>query len=100
MLSPSGLSPIASTSAPHSRNASAPSAVARLPLAELRRLAGFVESGLLTLDDAGVAREEAGALERRAELWVDLDEGARDAVPHRTCLAGRAAAVQADAQVV
>ena len=39
-----------------------------LPLRELRRLAGLVEAGLLALDDARVAREEALALEDAAEL--------------------------------
>src|SRR6476660_4285353 len=47
-----------------------------LPLAELRSLAGFVQAGFLALDDACVAREEAGALQRHAKLGVDLDERA------------------------
>src|SRR5690606_22941539 len=50
-----------------------------LTLRELRRLAGLLETGLLALDDAGVAREEPGLLERRAVvLAVDLVEGAGD----------------------
>ena len=41
----------------------APPEEAPLPLRELRRLAGLVEPGLLALDDARVARQEALALE-------------------------------------
>src|SRR6478735_8547901 len=44
-----------------------------LPLAELWRLAGLVEAGLLALHHARIAREETGALERSAKLGVDLD---------------------------
>src|SRR6476661_1802305 len=71
-----------------------------LPLAELRRLARLVQAGLLALHDACVTRQEAGALQRHAELRVDLDECTGDPVAHRACLARRAAAVEADAQVV
>ena len=39
-----------------------------LSLRELWRLAGLVEAGLLALDDAGVAGEEALALERHPQL--------------------------------
>ena len=66
---------------------------------ELRRLAGLVEPGLLALDDACVAREEALALERHPQLGIGLDERTGDPVPHRAGLAGRAAAVDADADV-
>ena len=69
-------------------------------LRELRRLAGLVETGLLALDDARVAREEALALERDPQLRVGLDERAGDAVPHGSGLAARAAAVDANADVV
>src|SRR5215213_1799137 len=71
-----------------------------LTLAELRGLAGLVEAGLLALDLAGVAGEEALPLERHAQLGVDLDERARDTVPDGSGLAARAAAVDADAEVV
>src|SRR6188472_4445871 len=70
---------------------------ADLPLRELRRLA---QAGLLALDDAGVAREEALALERHAHLRIGLDERARDAVPDCTRLAGRATAGDAYAEVI
>ena len=49
---------------------------------------------------ARVARQEAAALQRHAELRIDLDERARDAVAHRAGLARGAAAVDAHAQVV
>src|SRR5213076_2615378 len=42
----------------------------QLPLAELRRLARFVQAGLLALHDARVASQEAGALQRHAKLRV------------------------------
>src|SRR4029078_8626402 len=45
-----------------------------LPLAALRRLAGLVEAGLLALALARVARQEAGPLQRDAELGIHLDE--------------------------
>ena len=41
-------------------------------LAELRGLAGLLETGLLALDDAGVASEQPGLLERRA-VGLDVD---------------------------
>src|SRR5579884_1492940 len=71
-----------------------------LPLAELRRLACLVQAGLLALDLARVAREEARPLERHPELGIHLDERSGDAVPDRARLTGRAAAVDAHAQVV
>src|SRR5438093_13513224 len=72
----------------------------RLTLAELRRLAGLVQAGLLALHDARVAREEAGALQGHTELGVELDERAGDPVPHRSGLAARTAAVYAHANVI
>src|SRR5215218_1911208 len=69
-------------------------------LGELRSLAGLVQPGLLALHDARVAGEEAGALQRHAQLGIHVDEGARDPVPHRTGLPARAAAVHANADVV
>src|SRR6266498_3912073 len=70
-----------------------------LALRELRRLARLVQAGLLALDDPGVPREEAGSLERDAELRVGFDEGAGDAVANGACLAARPASVDADAEV-
>src|SRR3954466_15617995 len=71
-----------------------------LTLRELRGLAGLVQAGLLALDLACVAREETLALERHAQLRVHLDQRAGDAVPDGSGLAGGAAAVDADAEVV
>src|SRR3954468_9334327 len=71
-----------------------------LPLAELGRLARLVQAGLLALHDACVTRQEAGALQRHAKLGVDFDERTGDPVAHRACLARRAAAMEADTQVV
>src|SRR5947208_12133364 len=72
----------------------------RLPLAELRRLARFVQAGLLALHDARVTRQKAGALQRHAKLRVDLHERPGDPVAHRPRLPGRTAAVHAHTQVV
>src|SRR5689334_13277387 len=44
----------------------------RSALAELRGLAGLLETSLLALHDAGVAGEQAGLLERRA-VGLDVD---------------------------
>src|SRR5947207_11359155 len=71
-----------------------------LPLRELRRLARLVEARLLALDDACVARQEAGALQRLAKLRIRFHERARDAVAHGACLPARPAAVHAHADVV
>src|SRR5437764_4847407 len=60
-----------------------------LALRELWRLARLVQSGLLALDLARVARQEALALERHAELRVRLDECAGDAVANGAGLAGQ-----------
>src|SRR4051794_38320470 len=73
---------------------------AKLPLAELRRLARLVQPGLLALDDAGVAREKACTLERYAQLGIGLDERAGDAVANSARLAARPTAVDAHANVV
>src|SRR5207247_11269661 len=72
---------------------------ATLTLAELRRFAGLVETGLLALDDAGVARQEAGALERLAQVRIGLDERAGDPVADRAGLPARTAAVDAHSDV-
>src|SRR5438132_9339133 len=71
-----------------------------LALAELRSLARLVQPGLLALDDAGVARQEAGALERHAQVRIHLDERTSEPVTHRAGLAARPAAVDAHADVV
>src|SRR3954470_11292006 len=72
----------------------------RLALAELRGLARLVQPGLLALDDACVARQEAGALERDAQFRVGLDERARDSVTDGACLPARTTAVHTHADVV
>src|ERR1700752_3940073 len=80
--------------------AAARRSLGRLALAELRRLAGLVEAGLLALDLACVPRAEALALEGHAQFGVRLDESAGDPVPDRTRLPGQAAAVDTDTEVV
>src|SRR5215207_2556931 len=62
-------------------------------LRELRPLAGLLEAGLLALLHAGVAREEAAALELGAQVRVGVDERARDAMAQGAGLGGDAAAV-------
>src|SRR3970040_2333237 len=54
-----------------------------LALCVLWRLARPLETGLLALLDARVAREEAGLAQRRAVLLVEREEGARDPVRNR-----------------
>src|SRR5712691_7537719 len=66
---------------------------ANLALGELRRLARLVEPGLLPLHDACVSGQEAGALERHAQLGIRLDERACNSVAHRAGLAAGPAAV-------
>src|SRR5205823_3117059 len=68
-------------------------------LGKLRRFASLVEAGLLALDNPGVALEEAGALERLAQVRISLDERPGDPVAHRPGLAARAAAVDAHADI-
>src|SRR5262249_15602770 len=75
-------------------------ATSGLALRELRRLASLVQAGLLPLDDASVSGQEALALERHAQVRIDLDERAGDAVPDGAGLSARPAAVDADAEVV
>ena len=58
-----------------------------------------MEARLLALDLAVVAREEAGPLERRAQVLVGLAQGAGDAVTHGAGLAADAAAEHVDADV-
>src|SRR5918997_1737960 len=69
-------------------------ATSALALGELRPLAGLLEPGLLALLDARIAREEAAALELRAQVRVRVDECARDAVAQGAGLGGHAAAVE------
>src|SRR6185312_11699784 len=71
-----------------------------LALRELRRLARLVQAGLLALDLARVAREEALALERDAQLRVRLDERAGDPVAYGSSLSCEPAAVDAHTKVV
>src|SRR5687768_1183999 len=68
----------------------------RSALAELRSLAGLLQSGLLALDGAGVAREQPGLLEVGA-VGVDVDgvERAGHAEAQGAGLTGDAAAVDA-----
>src|SRR5262245_44291585 len=73
---------------------------AKLALAELRRLARLVKTRLLPFDDAGVTGQEAGALQRHAQLGVRLDEGAGDPVANSPRLSARPTAVHTHADVV
>src|SRR3954464_1506598 len=79
---------------------SAGRALAELALAELGRLARLVQTGLLALDLAGIARQEALPLQRHAPLPVRLDARARDPAADGPRLAREAAAVHADSEVV
>src|SRR5918995_5647427 len=69
-------------------------------LGELGRFACLVEAGLLALDLAGVAGQEALTLEHGAKLRIGLDERPGDPVADRARLTGRAAALHPPAQVV
>src|SRR5690349_12480292 len=64
----------------------------RLALGELEPTARTRLAVLLALDGAAVAGEEAGLLQRRAELGVQVAERAGDAVADRAGLAGEATA--------
>src|SRR6478609_2938728 len=64
----------------------------RLTLGELEALAGAGLAGLLALFLAGVTGEVTGLLEGNAELGIELQQGAGDAVGNRTGLAADAAA--------
>src|SRR4051794_15152956 len=57
-----------------------------LPLGELRRLAGLLQPVLAPFLLPRVAAEHALLLEGGAELRVDADQRARDAVAKRSCL--------------
>src|SRR3712207_6923724 len=59
-------------------------------LAVLRSLAGLLQTGLLALDDAGVAGQQAGLLERRpVGLLVDRVEAAGRSEEHTSELQSR-----------
>src|SRR5262249_45071307 len=60
-----------------------PRGVEALPLGVLEALAGAGLPVLLALLLPIVARQEAGALQRRAPLGIREDQGAGDPVPHR-----------------
>src|SRR3546814_11132277 len=63
-------------------------------LGVLRCLTGLLQAVLLTLDRAGVTRQEACTLEGRTIIRGYLDECARDSQTQCACLTGRAATVQ------
>src|SRR4051794_3628690 len=67
---------------------------ARSALAVLRGLAGLLEAVLLPLRGARVTGQEAGLLEGRAVIGVDLDERTGDRETQRARLARNAATVQ------
>src|SRR5262245_51075116 len=71
-----------------------------LSLAVLRSLPGLLEAVLLRLLLACVAGEEAGLLERRPQLVVELGQGPGDAEPQCTGLSRRAAAGDGGEHVV
>src|SRR5690606_28723615 len=76
---------------------SAPAACGRrlrrgLALRELRGAAGLAQTDLLALDLASVPRHESGSTQRLPQRLVIGHQRARDAVPDRARLAGRAAA--------
>src|SRR5215213_3982622 len=70
-----------------------------LAFRELEALARALLAVLLAFLGAGVAGDEAGVLERGAEVGVELHQRARDAVAHGAGLAGRAAARDVDDDV-
>src|SRR5437764_14551083 len=63
-----------------------------LALAELETGAGALLAVLLAFLLARIARQEPGRLEAVAQLAVELEQGARDAVPYRTGVTRDAAA--------
>src|SRR5207302_2198605 len=68
-------------------------------LGELRRLARALETRLLALLRARIAREQAGLAQRLGVVLVDLEQRARDAVRDRADLAGDAATLDLDHRV-
>src|SRR5215471_19774165 len=71
----------------------------KLAFRELEALTRALLTVLLTLFGAGVTREQSGLLELLAQLGVEFEQRARDAVTHRAGLAGDAAAVDIDHHV-
>src|SRR5574337_1689304 len=71
----------------------------RLALRELLAAPRLVETDLLALDLARIARDEPGLRERRLQLRVVIDQCARDAVTDRARLSGFAAADHVDHDV-
>src|SRR5207245_2157967 len=67
--------------------------LAGLALRELRRLARALQTGLLPLLRARIAREQPRLAQDPAMLGVDLEERPRDGVPDRAELPGFATAV-------
>src|SRR5690554_372997 len=73
---------------------------ARLTLRVLRSATGLLQTGLLALNDAGVASQEASLLKGRAVgLVIDLIEGASHTEAHCASLPGGTAASDADVDV-
>src|SRR5258705_135270 len=70
-----------------------------LALRELRRLSGALETRLLPLLGARVARQQTGLAQQRKVLAVHLEERARDAVRDRADLAAHAATFHLDHRV-
>src|SRR2546423_2388310 len=70
-----------------------------LPLRVLRGLAGALQAVLLALLHAGVARQESGLLEGRAQLLVRVEQRPGDAVGDGAGLSGHPPAQHLDADV-
>src|SRR5690606_40197417 len=68
-------------------------------LRELLATSGLVETDLLALDLARIARDQPGAGQRRLERRVVVDQRARHAVTHRAGLARLATAGAVDLDV-
>src|SRR3990167_8078335 len=64
-----------------------------LPLGELLCTPRLVQAHFLAFDLARITRHQPGLGQRRLERGVVFDQGAGEAVTHRTGLAGLAAAV-------
>src|SRR3954467_4197566 len=71
----------------------------RSALGVLRSLAGLLQAVLLPLLDPRVTGEEAGLLQRRPVLRVELDQRTGDRQAQRTGLTGGAAALEVGAHV-
>ena len=71
-----------------------------LTFAELEALACLFLSVLLTLDHAGIARQQSGVAELRAIIFINEEKSTCDAHLHRASLAVRAATAYADEGIV